>query len=296
MDRVIDISPCTERMKMGSMSRILVLTGCLLGSSLPIFPALAQTASTDPPKPASEAARTTWVLTLGAGAEYGPSYQGATDQSFSFVPYFDYHRLGDPSVLDEPDDNFDVTLISLKGLELGPVVGWRDGRSTSDDSALAGLNEFDWNIDAGIFAQYWIAPNRFRLRFEGRWGLGNNEGFLADFYADYFQPVGPKLTLSAGPRMSFADSSYMRTNFGITPQESAANGSLPAFDIGGGVKSVGFLVAATYQLTDNWDVQIYDRYDRLVGDAADSPIVTDIGSPNQNRIGFILRRSFDIKF
>jgi hypothetical protein len=33
-------------------------------------------------------------------------------------------------VLDEPDDNFDVSLI-FQGPEVGPVVGWRDGRSTS---------------------------------------------------------------------------------------------------------------------------------------------------------------------
>jgi outer membrane scaffolding protein for murein synthesis (MipA/OmpV family) len=283
---------------MKSIFRVSALVGLFLGSSLPIAPALAQSATNDQPqtKPSSDATARGWVVTLGAGAEYGPSYQGATDQSFSFVPYLDIRRFGEPAEPDEPDDNFDLTLITLKGLEIGPVAGFRDGRSTSDDSALAGLNEFDWTIDAGIFAQYWIAPNRFRLRFEGRWGAGNNDGFLAEFFADYFQPVGPKLTLSAGPRMSFADSSYMHTNFGITPQESAANGSLPAFDIGGGIKSVGVLVAATYQFNDNWNVQVYDRYDRLVGDPADSPIVTQIGSPNQNRIGFILRRSFDIKF
>jgi outer membrane protein len=283
-------------MAMKSISRISALVGLFLGSSLPIIPALAQNATNDPPQPSSKAAATGWIVTLGAGTEYGPSYQGATDQSFSFVPYFDIRRLGEPPELDEPDDNFDYTLISWRGLELGPVAGFRDGRSTSDDSALAGLNEIDWNIDAGIFAQYWLVPDRFRVRVEGRQGLGNNEGFLADFYADFFQPVGPNVVLSAGPRLTLADASYMRTNFGITPQESAANGSLPPYDIGGGVKSVGFLVAATYQFTDTMSLQVYDRYDRIMGDAADSPIVTQIGSPNQNTIGFILRRSFEISF
>jgi outer membrane protein len=283
-------------MKMNSMSRIVALAVWFLGSSLAIVPGLAQSAANNQPQPSGQAAPRTWIVTLGAGTEYGPSYQGATDQSFSFVPYFNYRRLGEPAELDEPDDNFDFTLVSWKGLEVGPVAGFRDGRSKSDDSALAGLNEFDWTIDAGIFAQYWLVPNRFRLRFEGREGLGDNKGFLADFYADFFQPVGPNVILSAGPRLTLADASYMRTNFGITPQESAANGSLPPYDIGGGVKSVGFLVAATYQFTDTMSLQVYDRYDRIVGDAADSPIVNRIGSANQNTIGFILRRSFEISF
>jgi hypothetical protein len=46
------------------MSRILVLTGWLLGSSLPIFPALAQDATKDPPQPSGEAPGT-WIVTLG---------------------------------------------------------------------------------------------------------------------------------------------------------------------------------------------------------------------------------------
>ena len=87
----------------------------------------------------------------------------------------------------------------------------------------------------------------------------------------------------------------MSTNFGITPQESAANGHVPAYDIGGGLRSVGVLVAATYQFNDTTSLQFYDRYDRIVSNAADSPIVNQIGTANQNNIGFIVRLSFKIR-
>jgi outer membrane scaffolding protein for murein synthesis (MipA/OmpV family) len=240
--------------------------------------------------------KTVWIVTLGGGTEYGPSYEGASNLSFSFVPYFDIRRFGEPPDLSPPDDNIDYSLIKWGALELGPVAGYRGSRSTSDDSALEGLHDIDWSVDAGIFAQYWVIPDRFRLRVEGRQALRENYGFVADFFADVFQPVGSKIILSAGPRLSLADTSYMRNNFGITPQEAADNGSLAPFDIGGGLKSIGFVVSASYQFTDTMTLQVYDKYDRLVGDAADSPIVTDIGSADQNTIGITLRRSFEISF
>jgi outer membrane scaffolding protein for murein synthesis (MipA/OmpV family) len=56
------------------------------------------------------------------------------------------------------------------------------------------------------------------------------------------------------------------------------------------------MVSASYQFTDTMSLQVYDRFDRLVGDAADSPIVTEIGSANQNTIGIVLSRSFEISF
>ncbi|MEK1854072.1 MAG: MipA/OmpV family protein [Phyllobacterium sp.] len=63
-----------------------------------------------------------------------------------------------------------------------------------------------------------------------------------------------------------------------------------------GIKSVGFVLGATYQLSDTTSLQVYDKFDRLVGDAANSPIVTNLGSANQNTVGFVLSRSFQIGF
>ena len=276
------------------MKLAFCVAGGIACALLPVFPAIAQ--DTKDAQPAT-AASNVWIVTLGAGTEYGPSYQGASDQSFSFVPNFDIRRLGEPIEFSAPDDNFDYSLIDWNGFELGPVVGIRDDtRSTSDDSALVGLHDIDWSVDVGIFAQYWLVPDRFRLRVEGRQGVRSNDGFVADFAADFFQPLGSKVILSAGPRLSLADGTYMRNNFGVTPLEAAANGRLPAFDAAGGLKSVGFVVSASYQFTDTMSLQVYDQFDRLVGDAADSPIVTEIGSANQNTIGIVLSRSFEISF
>jgi outer membrane scaffolding protein for murein synthesis (MipA/OmpV family) len=88
----------------------------------------------------------------------------------------------------------------------------------------------------------------------------------------------------------------MRGNFGISASRAAKNGHVSAFDANGGLKSVGFTVAATYTISPAWSVQVYEKYNRLVGDAADSPITSRFGSPDQNMIGFTLNRTFNIDF
>ena len=234
-----------------------------------------------------------WIVTLGAGTEYGPTFEGSGDNDFSFVPNFDIRRANEPAGLSAPDDSIDFSLIELGGVELGPAANIRGSRSHTD---VHGVHEIDWSVDVGAFGQYWLIDNRLRIRAEARQGVQSDDGFVADFAVDWFQPVGDKFLLSAGPRASCADATYLENSFGVSSAEALDNGSLSAFSPDAGFKSVGFVVGATYQINPKTSLLVYDKFDRLVGDAADSPIVTDIGSPNQNTIGIVLSRSFHIGF
>lgn len=245
---------------------------------------------------AAKSTSDTWVVTLGATVEYGPSYEGSKHYTFGALPSFDIHRLGDTPEYSAPDDNFDYTLFDLHGLEIGPVVGLRDDRFDLDNLELQSQRRVSWNFDAGGFAQYWLMESQLRFRTEVRQSLWGGDGLVGDLALDWFQPVGDKLLLSAGPRMSLANSTYMRSNFGISAGQAARKANVSAFDPGGGLKSVGLTVAATYTISPDWSVQVYEKYNRLVGDAADSPITSRFGSPNQNIIGFTVNRTFDVNF
>lgn len=237
-----------------------------------------------------------WVITLGGSVEYGPSHEGSKHRSFSGLPSFDFRRLGEAPEYSAPDDNIDYGLFDIGGVGIGPVVGVRGGRSTFDDTELQGLHSVHWNLDAGIFTQYWPLEDRLRLRAETRQALWGGDGLLADLYLDWFQPVGDRWLLSAGPRLSLANGTYMRNNFGVSAEEAARSGRVEAFEANGGLKSLGFTVAATYMLTPAWSVQTYVKYSRLMGDAADSPVTSRLGSADQNVIGITLNRSFQIGF
>jgi MipA family protein len=237
-----------------------------------------------------------WIVTLGASVEYGPKFPGSKHDGFSALPSFDIRRFDEPDEPSAPDDNLDYSLLDIGRFEAGPVLGIRDGRSQSDDNRLQGMHAVHWDVDAGIFAQYWAIPNQLRFRTEVRQAVSNGSGLIVDLGADWFQPLGEKWLFSAGPRASFGNGSYMRKYFGISAAEAAQNGVLPAFDAGSGLKSVGFTVSASYDVTPTWTLQVYNRFDRLIGDAADSPITSKFGDKNQNVIGISLSKAFNVSF
>ena len=69
---------------------------------------------------------------------------------------------------------------------------------------------------------------------------------------------------------------------------------LPAYNPGGGVHSLGAEAGLTYRLGRRWGLFGYAGYDRLIGDAADSPIVRAFGSRDQFSGGLGLFYEFDV--
>lgn len=146
------------------------------------------------------------------------------------------------------------------------------------------------------FAQYWALPDQLRFRTEARQAVSNGSGLELDLGLDWFQPMNENWTLSVGPRASYGNGAFMRRYFSVTPAEAARNGNLASFDASSGFKSVGLSVSATYDFSPTWSLQVYDRFDRLVGDSAASPITSDLGRRNQNIIGVSLSKSFSVSF
>ena len=67
---------------------------------------------------------------------------------------------------------------------------------------------------------------------------------------------------------------------GVTADDSLASG-LPVYTPGRGVRDARAWLVALVHLGPQWHVGAGVLYSRLVGDAADSPLVADRGSENQ---------------
>ncbi|WP_198391431.1 MipA/OmpV family protein, partial [Burkholderia ubonensis] len=75
----------------------------------------------------------------------------------------------------------------------------------------------------------------------------------------------------AGPTVSFADSRYMNSWFGVN-QGAAARSGLPAYSSGAGIKSAGLGVTMVWFVNKHWFVTMDGAIEQLVGRAARSPI------------------------
>jgi outer membrane protein len=69
---------------------------------------------------------------------------------------------------------------------------------------------------------------------------------------------------------------------------------LPIYRPSGGVHAVAVASGVTYALSNRWGLFGFARYERLVGDAAKSPIVRQFGSRNQLSGGIGLNYTFTI--
>ena len=70
---------------------------------------------------------------------------------------------------------------------------------------------------------------------------------------------------------------------------------MPVFDAKGGLHSVGVGTQLRYQITPQWEAHSYVEYQRLTGDAAASPLITQRGSPNQTTFSIGASYSFDVR-
>lgn len=253
---------------------------CLaVAAALPIAPAHAQDDDT-----AKEAKRTR----IYAGPQFWAKTPGAKQMGVS--PFIDLSRAsdGEDFAFEAPDDSFGFDLIDSDDFAIGPAANTIRKRKSSDVGGA--LPAVGFTIEAGAFAQAWITP-ALRVRAEVRKGLSGHAGWVGDVGADYVARRGDDWLFSIGPRVSLGDAKYSRAYFGVSPADAVPSG-LPAFDPKGGVQSVGLTAGYLRQLSRHWGVAAFARYDRLVGDAASSPVTRAYGSRGQPAFGIALSYTF----
>lgn len=222
------------------------------------------------------------------GPQLSPSWPGA--DKFGVGPYIDVSRAreGENFEFEAPDESFGSPPVHSGDFAFGPALGFIGKRKASDVGA--DLPSVGFTFEAGGFAQVNLTP-ALRLRVEGRKGLSGHKGWVGEVSADYVARSGDDWLFSIGPRVTLGDAKYTRAYFGVTPAAAATSG-LPAFDPGGGVQSVGVTAGYLRQLSRRWGIGVYGRYDRLVGDAADSPVTRQLGSRSQPLVGVALSYTF----
>lgn len=225
---------------------------------------------------------------ISAGAQWTPRFPGAEDLQPSVMPNFDRARGDTPFKFEAPDDGFGIEIVNTDGFAFGPVGNFEDAR-TAEDVGTA-LPKVDFSVELGGVVKYELG-HRFRLRGELRKGLTGHKGWIGNAGADLIFRDADRWLFSVGPRITWSDNKYQDAWFSVAPADSAPSG-LPAFDAGGGIQAYGATASFLTQFSKQWGVSAYAKYDRLTGDAADSPIVLTYGSRDQFSFGAALTYTF----
>ncbi|MEM1151775.1 MAG: MipA/OmpV family protein [Pseudomonadota bacterium] len=179
----------------------------------------------------------------------------------------------------------------------GPVVGYRFGRDDVDNAVVDRLAKVDGSFEIGGFARYSLfnlAIAGDSLSFEASTMVDVSDGhggLVVVPGASYTFPITGRLRTSVGVSANYGDGSFNDSFFSVDAPGSAASG-LPVFDADGGFYSAGLSLTGSYQVTQRWGVLGIVQVDRLVGDASNTPIVTQEGSETQVFGGLAISYSF----
>jgi len=234
-----------------------------------------------------------WDVRLGLGAQIQPEYEGGDEMKGMPLPlisikYRDIAWLRGPML--------GLNAFTWQGpretdkLQLGPAIRYQRGRDQDDSDDLRGTGNIDPGLEAGFFITYGI----------GQWSAGlmmfqdvssSHDGFTVRPAVGHTAQLGPKWQLRSELYSTYASDDYMETFFGITAQQSARSG-MRRYQAEAGFKDVGLLFDLDYALSKNWALTTRVGLKKMLGDAADSPLVKDRGDDKQGLLGLFVSYKF----
>ena len=265
------------------------VAGAIVLAALPLA-AQAQESDIPAPRAETEGVSGETRIRIGLGPRVVPSWPGSDEHNIG--PLFEFSRAlpGEQFAFEAPDESAGFDLYRAGGFSIGPSLGFQ-GKRDSEDVGGA-LPDVGFSVELGGFAQLEASPS-LRFRVEARQAVSGHDGFISVASADYVWRDEDDTVVSIGPRLTLTDARYQRSYYGVAPDEALASG-LAAYDPGGGLQSVGGALGVVQQFTPEWGMFGYVKYDRLLGDAADSPVVAAYGSKDQLEGGVALTYTFGL--
>ena len=213
------------------------------------------------------------IVTLGGGPKVEPGWDGSKSYVLSPFPIIGLRFLRSPLTGEPTTDT---------GFGVAPSFRYLEKRHFGAASTMAGLPDVATAFEAGLTVDY--TDRNWRAFVTARQGFGGHHGQIFELGLDGILHPMAKLTLEAGPRISFATSDYMRTYYGISPADAVVVGTAP-YAPGGGYRGAGLAAHATWDIDRNWLVRGETSWTHLSDAIAKSPIMRAEGNREQFSIG-----------
>ena len=213
---------------------------------------------------------------FGLGAQLKPTYPGSDDLDIG--PWVILRNLSIAGADGKQASGFALT----------PSLGYIGPRDTDDDFRLDGLDDIDRAYEIGIRASYYSGPATFYTT--ARKGFGGHHGLTGETGVKYRIDQSDRLTLWAGFEAGYGNGDFNRTYYGVSDAEDTVS-PYDAYSPGGGLNSAAAKLEARYTVSDNTALMGEVKIGRVIGDAADSPVVLDKNQP-VIKLGIVRKLNF----
>ena len=259
-------------------SAFIMLTIVMAASLVLVCHSWAQDIDLEVENPAEAEAVSQTAVAIGLGPGIAPEYEGSSDYKAVPVPFVSVRFSNDMSI-QWIANLARANLIPSRTWMAGPILQYIQKRDNVDNNKVDKLDSVDASLMAGLFGGFRI--DRFSFSLEGMQDIASgNDGAVVRFRGGYHIPISAEWNASLNAFTTWADDDYMDAYFGINRHNTNKSG-LKKYSANSGFKDVGAALPVTYSPWEHWSLMGAVAYKRLLGDAADSPVVDDEGNANQ---------------
>ncbi len=234
-----------------------------------------------------------WI-SVGAGAVYGPSYDGSDDYVITPAPIVQ-GELGGIAITPRPA-GFALDFIQNPedgiGFSLGPSFRLRSNRAVSiKDPVVKELGKLSRAVEIGPTAGITIPKvlhgyDSLSFSTDVRWDVaGAHGGMVVAPSVTYFTPLSRGAAVALSLDTEYGDGQFMDYYYSVSPEDAASSG-LTQFDADSGFTRAGVSllggVDLNGDLTDGgFSIVFMSSYSRMLADAKRSPFTSERGSADQ---------------
>lgn len=225
-------------------------------------------------------------LVIGIGGYTANEYLGSSKFEFGPMPILDVNWRDRIWLRGR---TLGVNAFKNDWLRFGPLVRVDTGRDSGDSRNIKGVHDVNASAEFGGFIEGTHklpgSLETLSLRLAIYQGVGGgHDGMIIRPRLQYTRRFWLAFYLQANIFANWANGPYMRSYFSITDAD-ASRTKFNKYVAKSGFRDVGTSVAITFSFAEHWGVLLRGRYARLLGNAADSPIVRDGGSRDQYFLG-----------
>jgi outer membrane scaffolding protein for murein synthesis (MipA/OmpV family) len=238
---------------------------------------------------------------IGLGVAGTPDFYGSDKQKGAAVPliHYNFDAWGYPMYVSFIGNEIRLNVSPDPQWHAGPLMRFRQRRDDDVESDVVGrMRPIPGATEVGAFAEYTMPLDtnpQHKVVFTGdvSWNTtGVYDGATGNLRATYFHPFGDKvmgysLLGSIGFGMFFASDHFNDRYFGVHGTDVLLypeRGGVP-YTAESGLTSIKIPFSLSSRVNNNWMVILAGRYEKLLNDAKDSPVVQRHGDDNQWTIG-----------
>ena len=237
-------------------------------------PTEAPTETARPPAP--------WDVQLGLAVIDGPAYAGAAEHQQQIKPigslrYGRFRLTTSRAALVEREA--DRSVVAGASLDLGQFHHWQldaalrldTGRDSADSPRLAGFDSVPTTVRGRLVASYPLGLHTLADLTLSTDLLGRGGGTTLGLDVRRRWRLAPAWRWTLGAGVEVADAVYQRSYHGVSAAAARVSG-LPPFEPDGGWQQWSANTGLTWQLNPQWRLGGAVAWNRLLGDAAASPL------------------------